>query len=185
MWLIGSVAEMTAMTEPAVKFSPWLRRPMLIEWLVIVAITCVLVALIVPGAKWASSGDITIPVQVQVFDPISAKPVVGARVGISRFRWWFDQADIVNSQNLLADVQAHATDEAGSVVIDHKFSTGANHERPVTHAHLPGAWVIVEADGYGRVLVPVNNTSFPSGELRKRGKLVVPIGLCPLPRNKG
>lgn len=175
--------EMTAMTEIATMFCHWVKKLTRMELAVISAIICVLVALIVPQGKWASSGDITIPVQVVVFDPVTAKPVVRARVAISRFRWAFDRNDMPQAQNLLVDAPRHATDDAGFVTIEHKFSTGANYERPVTHAHLNGAWVIVDADGYGQVLVPINNTSFPAGELRKWGKVVVPICLFPLPHD--
>ncbi len=171
------------MAAISVKLLQWQRKLTCLEWAVIIAIVTVIAALILPSAKWAwaASGEITTPVQVLVFDPTTQQPVVGARVGILRYPHVFGLEDIHETHQLLADVPRHATDAAGLVTIEQRFSTGAGYQRPIPHAHVSGVWLIADAAGYGRVLVPVRYESMPSAELRNRGKLFVPVALLPNP----
>lgn len=69
------------------------------------------------------------------------------------------------------------TDEKGVAVIEHEFSTGASHRRPVSHTHLNFNWVRVEAEGYGSTIVPVRDESQPTAALRKQGEVLVKIAL--------
>ncbi|MDB5347022.1 MAG: hypothetical protein JWP89_5399 [Schlesneria sp.] len=69
------------------------------------------------------------------------------------------------------------TNEKGVAVIEHEFSTGASHRRPVSHAHLNFNWVRVEAKGYGGAIVPVRDESQPTAALRKQGEVLVKVGL--------
>lgn len=169
------------MAAISAKLLKWQRKLTFLEWAVIIAIVTVIAALILPAAKWAASGEITTPVQVLVFDPTTQQPVVGARVVILRYPHVFGLEDIHETHQLLADVPRHATDAAGLVTIEQRFSTGAGYQRPIPHAHVSGVWLIAEAAGYGRVLVPVRYESMPSAELRNRGKLFVPVALLPNP----
>ena len=41
------------------------------------------------------------------------------------------------------------------------------------------AWVVVVAEGYGTVVVPVRHDSMPTEKLREKKELFVPIGLVP------
>ncbi|MEZ5942120.1 MAG: hypothetical protein R3C18_12070 [Planctomycetaceae bacterium] len=155
----------------------------LVHWLLIIAIVVVLVALLIPQAKWALSGEITIPVTVTVFDAGTNKPIQGARVAIIRGPWAAISSELDDPMGRIAggveylDEDGVATDTQGLDVIAATFSTGANHEHPVTRAHTNFYWVLVTADGYGGVAVPVRYQSIESHVLRERGDLAVSIGL--------
>jgi hypothetical protein len=164
----------------------FLRKLTVVEWLVVIAIAVVLVVLLIPGAKWASSGDIQFPVRVFVFDASHGTPIENARVGIfyglypqdSKFveenRDWYAPKDRIR------DSDYGTTSAGGTVVITYKFMTGANYVRPATHAHLHGTWVHVQAEGYGGVVVPVRHDSLATATLREQKELLVPVGLMPL-----
>ncbi|MCR9115801.1 MAG: hypothetical protein NXI22_02500 [bacterium] len=69
------------------------------------------------------------------------------------------------------------TGQDGTAVVIHEFSTGASHRRPESHAHLQFAWVVVVAQGYGKLVVPIRHESMPTSKLREKNELFVPIGL--------
>ncbi|MFN0055208.1 MAG: hypothetical protein ACKV0T_23935 [Planctomycetales bacterium] len=161
-----------------------LRKPTLIELLTVIAIVFVVLALVLPKTKWASSGYLRLPVRVLVFDAVGGTPLAGAEVAI------FRAPPLVNSQQLEAgsreyDSDARAMDKGttgadGTVVIEYEFRTGANHERPTPYAHLTWAWVHVRAPGYGGVVVPVRHDSQPTSAVRGK-ELVVPVGVTTSP----
>jgi len=164
-----------------------LRRPSLVKSLVLVTIIAILVALLLPGAKWAADGSIEIPVRVRVFDAAEARPIQGAEVAIFRApaplpTFAIDEYRDRFSREYLEQVAAHdrhVTSNDGSVVIVHEFRTGASHKNPEFRAHLSWAWVMVVAQGYGTVVVPVRYESAPTNDIQKQGELFVAVGLMP------
>lgn len=170
-------------------FDRYIRRhlqwPTLVEWLVVIAIVAVMVAMLLSGEQWASSGSIRFPVRVLVFDAAHGTPIANARIGIFRARPLYDsksleeERDRYDPKNRIRNTDYGTTDADGTVVIEHEFTTGANHLRPATHAHLGRAWVHVLAEGYGGVVVPVRHDSQPTATLREQKELVVPVGLMP------
>ena len=71
------------------------------------------------------------------------------------------------------------TSSEGLVTVEHEFSKGASHTRPVNHTHLDYAWVRVEAKSFGGATIPVRHESQPTSTLRKQGEILVQIGLIP------
>jgi hypothetical protein len=170
---------------PIANYKRYLRRPTIIQSLLVTAIVAVAIALIVPGVQWAASGDIRFPVRVLVFDAVHGKPIADAHVAI------FRALPLLSSKSLEEDgalydprkldqisrVDRGATGADGTVIINIEFHTGANHERPTMYAHLRGTWVHVQAEGFGEVVVPIRHESLPTATLRKLKELVVPVGL--------
>lgn len=156
------------------------------EWTVLAVIAVVLAALLVPDAEWASSGTLRMPVRVVVFDAETAAPIAGATVALvrappptaefelteyrDRFSWtWLavDRGEILT--RTLTD---------GCVTIPTAFTTGASHRNPESRAHTRWQWVLVAADGYGRVAIPLRYESMKSNELRREGTLTTAVGLA-------
>jgi len=168
----------------------WARRRLskltLLEWLVMLAIIAVVVALIVPAGKWAASGDIRFPVRVFVFDAAHGTPIANARVGIFWAGPWHpskrldEQPDQYDPRRRVREEFSGVTVTDGTVVINYEFRTGANYVRPTMYAHVNFAWVHVQADGYGGVVVPVRHDSLPTSTLREQKELIVPVGLMPV-----
>ncbi len=163
-----------------------LRKPTLVELLVLIAGIGVVVALLLPVPQWASSGSIRFPVRVLVFDAVHGKPIANARVGIfgaaplTDFKSLEEGNDEYDPKVRVRDENRGTTDADGAVVIDYEFTTGANYQRPTPNAHLRRAWVHVEAEGYGGIVVPVRYESQPVATLRTRKDLVVSVGLIPV-----
>jgi hypothetical protein len=157
----------------------------LIEVLTAIAITAAGVAYFVGPTKWASSGEIKVPVRVFVFDARQARPISNARVGlfhkvVNARELKPDVRDLAVSFGELPNVDLGTTGADGIVTIPHGFRTGANYERPAPYAHLWMEWVLVDAPGYGRVATPVRYQSIPTKSLREQGELAVTIGLTPV-----
>ncbi len=160
------------------------RRPTLTEVLAVIAITLILFAILLPPVKWASSGSIQLPVRIVVFDAAHARPIAGAQVTIV---WAPPLADVesideyrdrfpANSFGDVAEDDRHLTGTDGTVVVEQEFRTGGSHRRP-SHAHLRWYWVMVLAEGYNGVVIPVRHESQPVAILREQKEIVVPIGL--------
>ena len=156
-----------------------LKRVTLIELLTVTAVIAVLIAIFLPPAKWASSGTITVPVRVLVFDPVHEKPVANAHVTIIRSPPLRDLDDLQSIKEQLPTELPSVTSESGAVVINYEFRTGASQVRPKPWAHLTWAWIVVKADGYGGVVVPVRYESQTTSDVRENGELLVTIGLLP------
>ena len=178
------------MAETANTRTQWrlrLRRPSLVESLVLVSIIAILVALLLPGAEWAADGPIEVPVRVRVFDAAEARRIPSAEVAIFRAPpplpdFAIDEYRGRFSREYLEQVSAndpHVTGDDGSVVIVHEFRTGASHKNPEFRAHLSWEWVMVSAKGYGTVVVPVRYESAPTKVIREQGELFVAVGLMP------
>lgn len=163
----------------------YLQKLTLIELLVLIAIVAVLGALLFAPAKWASSGNIRFPVRVIIFDAVHGKPIADAHVGIFRAapirdrKLLEEQPDEYSPAHRLRDEDTGTTGADGAVVINYEFRTGANHDRPTSHAHLSWAWVYVRAEGYGNVVTPVRYESEPTAILRAQKELLVTVGLIP------
>lgn len=149
-------------------------------------IIVVAIILLLPG-KWVADGSIEMPVRVRVFDAAEARPIPSAEVAIVRapppqpdfaineFRDRFSREYLNHLQRKTPQV----TGVDGTVVIRHKFNTSASHQNPESRAHLAWAWVMVAADGYGTVVVPVRYESAPTKVLREQGEVFVAVGLMP------
>ncbi|HEY4262280.1 MAG TPA: hypothetical protein VGM98_19120 [Schlesneria sp.] len=156
-----------------------------LEWIVIVAIIAVLIALLFPQPQWASSGSIRLPVRVHVFDSVHGTPISGANMMVIRGPWAGDpKAPEELRERFASDPISDlpqkyfaTTDENGIAVIEYEFFTGASHRRPVSHAHLDYNWVRVEAERYGDAVIPVRQESVPTALLRKQGEVLVEVGL--------
>lgn len=162
-----------------------LLRPKILVSLSAVMVIAILVALAIPYIPWTSSGTIRFPVRVFVFDATQRTPIAEAKVTV------FRSPPVLGPNSLgqegrtyrpdgaaaVDDVVSAATDSDGMAVIDFRFHTSANNSRPLPEAHTRWAWVEVQADGYGTVVVPVRHDSMPTAEMRKLGELLVPVGL--------
>lgn len=159
------------------------RRFTLIQWLVVAAVAAIMVAMFVPGTKWASSGAVTIPVDVLVFDPQAAAPIEGALVAIvwappatGEFEVAKYQSDLSEGFSAIEEIGSR-TNREGVATIPHEFRTGANHERPASYAHTRWYWLLVAAEGYGSVAVPLRYESMVTKELKTQGRLPAYVGL--------
>lgn len=148
----------------------------LIEWLILTAVITVLIALLLPEVQWASSGFITIPVEVTVFDSESGEPIENASVYIVRSSPGSVKDDLPRLGSL-ASGEGNTTNESGMVTVQCNFSTGANNRRPEPHAHTNFCSLVVGADGYDTVVVPVREHSIPTSILQEKGRLPVRVGL--------
>ncbi len=166
----------------------------LIEWLAVVAIIAILIALLVPPVQWASSGSIRIPVQVVVFNPETGEAVQDARVAIVRglpageeFSLADHRERLSGLKELLAagDIGAlngsvgAGTGSDGTVTLDVEFRTEASHKNPVPRAHTRWYWVLVSADRHGTVAVPLRYESLTTKQLREQKTLLAYVGLLP------
>jgi len=177
----GSKTEVSTQRREGAKFrkeiGPMkLRRPTLLETLILLAIAVAAVGLLIPETPWASSGEIKIPVQVHVFDAETMAGIPEAQVAIVRGSS-VKTADADAAPYLDRVRQFARTSAQGDVEIPHAFRTGASHNRPQPHAHLSMEWVVVIAEGYGGVVVPVRHSSEPTSSLKENGVLPVEVGL--------
>lgn len=155
------------------------------EWTVLVLIALALAALLVPSPQWAASGTMRVPVRVVVFDAETGAPIAGALVAIVRAppvtrefaptestelfsAWWlaFDRGQIL--MRTLAD---------GAVTIPTEFTTGFSDKNPEPRAHTRWQWVLVQADGYGRVAAPLRHESMTTESVRREGTLTTAVGM--------
>lgn len=166
-----------------------LRWPTTAEWLLLIAIAAILIALIIPSVEWAADGSMRFPVRVLVFDATSGMPIANAGVTVFRAPPLADwnplekNRDRYNPRNLdrMPASASGTTGADGAVVMDTGFETGASHKRPTSHAKVSWIWVYVHAEGYGAVVVPARHDSQPVAQLKEQKELLVPIGLVPLP----
>jgi hypothetical protein len=161
---------------------PFWRRVTVVEWLVILAIVAVLTALIVPETQWASDGILEFPVRVIVFDAEKAQPISGAEVALTHLSPVTEVDTIPDPVpktllDELSDEHQHRTGDDGSVTISYNFHTGASNRSPRPKAFLRWEWVIVRAQGYGTVVLPVRHDSMETKTLRELRELIVPVGL--------
>lgn len=163
-----------------------INRAGLIQSLVIIAIISVLFALLLEPAKWASDGDIRVPVRIFVFDAANCRPIPNANCLVCWSPLVLEATDLTGdcpSRGLSISEWPEdcrsVTDENGTSVIEHKFNTSASDKNPITRAHLSSTWVRVEATGFGGAVVPLRYEGRPTSELRKEGRISVSIGLIP------
>ncbi|MCA9021479.1 MAG: hypothetical protein KDA74_15125, partial [Planctomycetaceae bacterium] len=97
----------------------WLKRSApktLIEWLILIAVITVLIALLFPEAQWISSGSLTVPVEITVFDSESGEPIENASVLIVRL-YLVNNEDAPLRLGSLASDEGNTTDESGMVKV--------------------------------------------------------------------
>ncbi|GAB5445111.1 MAG: hypothetical protein Fues2KO_54600 [Fuerstiella sp.] len=157
-----------------------------VEWLAIAAVFAILVAILISETKWASSGSVIIPVDVEVFDAYSATPIEGAFVAIvwappatSEFELHEYRDKLSNGFSAINETGVQ-TNVAGRATIDQQFRTGANHKMPIAHVHTRWYWVLVSAADYGSVSVPLRYESMTSKDLKAMGRLPAYVGLTRL-----
>ena len=143
------------------------------------------VAILLQRARWASDGEILLPVRVFVFDAVHLRPISNVECLVFRSPPAIDPhtlADHYPGNSAVGkwpDECRGITDANGFCVIEHNFGTSANHEHPNPHAHLMNAWVRVEAIDFGGVVVPVGYDERLTSTLRKDGLILISIGLMP------
>ena len=162
-----------------------------IEWLVVVAIVAVLVALVVPETKWAADGSIDIPVRVHVFDAETMRPIQGARVAVVRGPVALEGASLGEHQDdfsrawatILDGQHGDTTSADGIATIDYSFHTSASYKtsesirNPTMRAHVRSHWIFVASEFHDRVAVPLRYQSIPTKSLREEGVLPAFVGL--------
>lgn len=161
-----------------------LKAMTLIEWLIVIATVAILVALLLPPVKWASSGTFELVVRLYVFDAVTGKPIVGARAGIREGPAMIDSPGQDEEFHLRlmekdSEFLAAETDIRGIVSLQHEFRSGASYQHPKASAWLPGAWIFLTAQGYGGVLIPVSDDSREVERIRARNGIFIPMGLVP------
>src|SRR5690606_10627077 len=148
--------------------SHWLSKiypKTIIEWLIAVVVIAILVALLLPPVRWASSGSVALPIEVVVFDMQTGLPIDGAQVTLVRAPPPTDKLDIqelsASFSTALARINERGvrSNPSGIAQIDQEFATGANHDQPVSHAHTESYWVLVSATKYGHVAMPLRYES--------------------------
>ena len=160
---------------------PRLQRVTCIEWLILIAIVAVVIAFLLPSPQWASSGERSIPVRVVVFDASRGSLLFHAKVAIVRSPPAEAGIDYrTELRDRLPPARFELTDEAGTATVIHPFRTGANHVRPEPYVHLSRNWLIVTAEGFGGIAIPVEPRSRPSAEFRAGEEIFIPIGLLPV-----
>lgn len=169
-------------------FKQFVQRFTVIDWIVLVVICAVILALIIPKTKWASSGSLQVPVKIMVFDLSTGSPIPHAQVtlfrappvhGLQAFLEDHDRYRPAHYKGFVHELQRGETDLQGSATIGYEFRTGANYENPAPRAHTNWVWVEVRAAGYGVVVVPIRHESLATSGIKERGELAVPIGLEP------
>ena len=156
-----------------------------IEWLVVVAIAAILVALVIPETKWAADGSIDVPVRVHVFDADAMQPIEGARVALIRGPLAGDSVALDEYRDrfesgwkAMKDGWFGETTQAdGFATIDCKMPTGSSHKNPESRAHASLFWVLVSSDDHQRVAVPLRYQSIPTKSLQEEGVLPVFVGV--------
>lgn len=159
------------------------------EILTILIVVGALIAVLYPSEQWAASGEIRVPVRVLVFDAVNDQPITGARVGIFHAMALFGPADIeANRRGFSTAARGElpaellgSTGEKGEFVLEYRFRQSSSSNHPTSRVHANRVWVIVRADDYGGVLVPVSAGAVPSETVRNDGEIVVPIGLVAYP----
>jgi hypothetical protein len=157
----------------------WNARPTLIDLLIVVAIIAVAAAFLLPAVKWASSGSLVVPVQVTVFDVLTAQPIEGASIAIVRgvsthaeftleeyseyLRWGADPEFSGMSHR---HVPRGGSGTNGIATIPVEFNTGASHNHPEARAHTNWYWLIVQAPGYSGVAVPLTDRPHATKDLK-------------------
>lgn len=169
--------------------SVWLSKILpktLVEWLVVIVIVAFLAGLLIPPVVWVADGTIEVPVRVVVFDAATARPITNAAVGIVRAPSAEGVIGLEERREVVAmalpaiDLEEFAVraDENGSATIDVTFNTVCSNRNPERRAHTGSFWVIVSADGYGRVVVPLRYQSTPTASLQDQGELPVYVGIA-------
>ncbi|REJ94740.1 MAG: hypothetical protein DWQ34_08380 [Planctomycetota bacterium] len=156
-----------------------------IEWLVVVVIAAILVALLLPEPKWAASGSIEVPVRVYVFDAETIEPVEGAHVALIRGPIPGDRLGFVEYQDhfdsgwraMKEGWFGETTQADGFATVECEIPTGSSHKNPESCAHASLFWILVSSDDHVRVAVPLRYQSIPTKSLREEGVLPVFVGV--------
>lgn len=166
-------------------FTSSIRKPTLIEILLIVAIVAVLLGLLLPETQWVADGTIEVPVRVLVFDAGSALPIEHAEVAIFRCGPWLDDEFLKEfredwTPGMLDDVENPVraiSDAKGEAIITYRFNTSCSNKNPTPRAATSLRWVAVRAPGHGGATVQLRATSTPTAELRANQGLKLAVGL--------
>ena len=159
----------------------------LVEILVVIAIVAVLIALLLPPVEWVSDGTRVLPVRVFVFDPQTGRPIPGAKIALSRgmgMRQPDQSPEIAKQFSGLSDwkylgfpKQTAQTDVQGFATVPFEFSVSASRKHPTPRAFPGKCWILVQADGYGRVLVTPGHLAVEVQDVQNVGGFLVPVGL--------
>ena len=185
--MIGTKKEMI-MPESNAELAPrrWWQLK-LVEILVVIAIVAVLIALLLPPVEWVSDGTRVLPVRVFVFDPQTGRPIPGAKIALSRGMGMYqpDQGpEIAKQFSGLSDWKDSAppnqtalTDDQGFATVQFEFNVSASRKHPTRRAFPAKCWILVQAPGYGPVMVTAGNTAVEVQDVQNVGGFLVPVGL--------
>jgi len=168
-------------TEAPARISrKWLRLT-LIEWLIVGVIVVILAALLLPPPKWGASGLIDVPIRVVVFNATQGQPIKDARVAVLKSsldlqNGVFPEVSPADFESLKESAE-HLTNAQGMATIHQRFMTEANYKSPEPFVILFNQWVVVSAEGFAPVITTLRYDTERTEKLRKRGGLVIAIGL--------
>lgn len=157
-----------------------------LEWLLVAIILTILVALLVPSVKWASSGTIEAVVQVVVFDAETAEPIPDAEVAIVRLLPTTGHLDLSEYHTQLSSAWGqfvkgqirHKTDADGIANVPTEFRTGASHVRPEPRVQTSFYWILISTSDHGKCAIPLHYESIPTKTLRQNGIIPAYVGLA-------
>lgn len=163
-----------------------------VEMLVVIAIIVVLIALLLPPVEWVSDGTRVLPVRVFVFDPQTGHPVPGAKIALSRGLGMYqtDQGPEIAKQfsglsnwtDMELPNQTAQTDSRGFATVQFEFSVSASHKHPTPRAFPAKCWIMVQASGYGPVLITPGHPAVEVQRVIELGGFLVPVGLLRVDR---
>ncbi|MBA4030518.1 MAG: hypothetical protein C0478_06460 [Planctomyces sp.] len=167
--------------------------------MLVAAIAALLLAiLLLQPVRWASSGDIELPVRVLIFDATTGKSIEGARVWILRapavfedqvpedLIGWIKELELPPQGEQPASVNQHPfivqgiTASEGVATLRHKFTTGASDRSPEGWVHLHRAWVVVKSPKHGGVVLPIRFAPERRPAVKQAGEVLVTVGLFPI-----
>jgi hypothetical protein len=160
----------------------WYRVPSKLEWFVIAAVVVGLAVLLFDPKLWASSGKVLVPVRVIVFDATTHKPIQGASVRVVWPRATLQEVAETLGNVLPEDRFSQTTDPVstaadGSAVFHIVIGSGASWKNRYGIVFTDYNWVMVQASGYGTVLVPLRHEPTPRKWLREQEFLPVYVGV--------
>ncbi len=151
-----------------------IRKLSLVEWCVVGSIFLMCLILLIPSPKWGSSGTISCPVHVFVFNAKDGTPIEAAQVDIIRIPLSIDpiySPDYAeNFSGLIRLIEkngfSHTTHADGIAVIDQEFNTTASYKHAETSASTYLYSVLISTSNYGSVVTPLRYQPTPVHQMK-------------------
>lgn len=166
---------------------PLLRNLSIAEWCIagVIILTCVI--MLVPSPEWASSGTMTCPVEVLVFNVKDGSPIESAKVDILRIPLSStEHTSLEYAENFSGVIRvieqnefAQTTSAQGIALFNMEFNTSASHKNPKTSASTELFTVLVSTKNFGTMITPLRYQSTPIEHMKVGDKINFRIGLWP------